>query len=186
MFNKIIYVLTGLFLIISCNNPFKKELPIIKDSPIFQLVDQDNIIFTDQEFYGKITVLDFMFTQCMGPCPVMSNNMKTLYEDFRENPNVQFVSITVDPENDDQKILKDYSRIQGVDDSRWSFLTGNIDSIKNICQDGFLLFADNLPAGHSVKFILIDDKKRIRKYYNGMDLNEIRIIREDIKNLLAS
>ena len=63
------------------------------------------------------------------------------------------------------------------------FLTGEIDSIKTISQDGFLLFADDLPIGHSIKFVLIDDKKRIRKYYNGMDLSEIKILKKDIKKL---
>ena len=175
----------ALILSISCNTPLKDELPIIKDSPSFQLIDQDNGIYTDQEFLGKVTVLDFMFTACMGPCPIMSNNMRSLYEEYRENDKVQFVSITVDPQNDSQKILKNYSKNQGVDDFRWKFLTGEINNIKSICQDGFLLFADNLPVGHSIKFILIDNKKRIRKYYNGMDLNEMQILKKDIKKLLA-
>ncbi len=185
MLKNIFTILIGLFFFNSCDNLSKQELPIIKDSPIFQLTDQDNFIFTDKEFFGKITVLDFMFTQCMGPCPVMSNNMRNLYEEYRGNDMVQFVSITVDPQNDNQKILKNYSKNQGVNDLRWKFLTGNIDNIKSICQDGFLLFADNLPAGHSIKFILIDSKKRIRKYYNGMDLDEMQMLKKDIKNLLA-
>ncbi len=185
MLNKILQIIIGLTLFISCNNTLKEELPIIKDSPSFQLTDQDNVLFTDQEFVGKITVLDFMFTRCMGPCPIMSNNMKNLYEEYRAIDRVQFVSITVDPQNDNQKSLKDYSKNQGVDDLRWKFLTGDINNIKSISQDGFLLFADNLPAGHSIKFILIDSKKRIRKYYNGMDLNEIQILKKDIERLLA-
>tara|TARA_B100001250_G_scaffold229629_1_gene197114 strand:+ start:364 stop:927 length:564 start_codon:yes stop_codon:yes gene_type:complete len=186
MLNRILQIIAGLILSISCNTLLEEELPIIKDSPSFKLIDQNNFIYTDQEFLGKITVLDFMFTTCMGPCPIMSNNMRSLYEEYRENKRVQFVSITVDPQNDSQETLKDYSENQGVDDFRWKFLTGDINNIKSISEDGFLLFADNLPVGHSIKFILIDSKKRIRKYYNGMDLNEIQILKKDIKKLLVS
>ncbi len=177
------YIAIGLVLLISCNLNLQEELPVIKTTPSFQLIDQDNRAFTDKNFLGKITVLDFIFTTCMGPCPIMASNMKSLYEQYKKNDKIQFVSITVDPQYDNQKILKEYSENQGVSDSRWKFLTGEIDSIKTISHDGFLLFADDLPIGHSIKFVLIDDKKRIRKYYNGMDLSEIKILKKDIKKL---
>ena len=89
----------------------------------------------------------------------MTHNMKNLYNDFSSTDAVQFVSITVDPENDSNEILKTYSKINGVEDQRWQFLTSDLNSIKVLKQGGFMLFADELPQGHAIKFILIDERK---------------------------
>ena len=45
---------------------------------------------------------------------------------FLNEPEVQFVSITVDPEVDNQKKLKEYSTFVGGDDGRWHFLWSDI------------------------------------------------------------
>ncbi|HIC37539.1 MAG TPA: redoxin domain-containing protein, partial [Candidatus Marinimicrobia bacterium] len=73
------------------------DLPVIKDVPSFLFKTQDGESFSENELKGKITVLDFMFTTCAGPCPIMTNNMVHLYQDYTNVEEVQFVSITVDP-----------------------------------------------------------------------------------------
>ena len=162
----------------------KNQIPVIKNVPSLSLTNQNGINFTDENFLGKVTILDFMFTSCLGPCPMMSNNMKSLYYGNNSNPEIQFVSITVDPERDNESTLLEYSLAYGVDDDRWHFLTGEIDSIKSICQDGFLLFARNLPEGHAIKFVLIDHKGQIRKYYDGTDKKEVIKIQKDLNHFV--
>jgi len=163
-------------------------LPIIKNIPSFSLNTQDGYIFSETDLIGKVTVLDFMFTSCAGPCPVMASNMKKLYNQYQSKPEVQFVSITVDPYTDTEEVLKQYALAYGVKDERWQFLTGEIDAIKSLSQDGFLLFADNLPAGHAIKFVLIDSEGKIRKYYDGTDeiimddlINDLEFLLKEIK-----
>ena len=158
----------------------ENQIPVIKDVPSLSLTNQNGITFTDQNFLGKVTILDFIFTNCLGPCPMMSNNMKSLYEGNISNPEVQFVSITVDPDRDTEITLLEYSLAYGVNDDRWHFLTGEIESIKSICEDGFLLFSRNLPEGHAIKFVLIDHKGQIRKYYDGTDRQEMLNIQKDL------
>ena len=51
-------------------------------------------------------------------------------------------------------------------------------------QDGFMLFADELPQGHAIKFILIDEKGNIRKYFDGTDDASIAILKKDITQLV--
>ena len=63
-------------------------------------------------------------------------------------------------------------------------MTSQIDSIKDLKQNGFMLYADNLPQGHAVKFILIDHNGMIRQYYDGTDKASIAVLRKDIKLLL--
>ena len=160
------------------------EIPIIKSVPEFSFKNQNGKNFTDKELNNKITVLDFIFTTCPGPCPMMTSNMLTLYKDFEKVPEVQFISITVDPENDTQSILKEYASLNGVKDDRWNFLFSDLESIKILKNDGFMLFADELPRGHAIKFILIDDNGKIRKYFDGTDKASVSILREDITRLV--
>ena len=44
--------------------------------------------------------------------------------------------------------------------------------------------SDNLPAGHSVKFVLIDEDANIRQYYDGTDQASISILRNHINLFL--
>ena len=160
------------------------ELPIIKPVPQFSFFNQDGEAFTQKHLENKITVLDFFFTSCAGPCPIMAYNMKELYHDFSKIEEIQFVSITVDPNTDTQLVLKQYAEAQGVDDSRWQFLTSDLEKIKNLKRNGFMLFADQLPQGHAIKFILIDQNGVIRKYFDGTDDASQAILRKDITNLV--
>ena len=140
--------------------------------------------FSDNHLKGKITVLDFFFTNCPGPCPIMTYNMKSLYDDFSNSEEVQFVSITVDPKNDNIEVLKNYAKINGITDERWQLLTSDLSNIKLLKREGFMLFADELPQGHAIKFILIDDNQNIRKYFDGTDEASLTILKKDITNLV--
>ena len=160
------------------------DIPLVKSVPVFEFKTQDKILFSNKDLMGKITVLDFMFTLCAGPCPVMTNNMTLLYRDYENVDNAQFVSITVDPSNDNEDVLKQYSIANGVNDNRWQFLTSDIDSIKKLKRDGFMLYADELPQGHAIKFILIDQNGKIRKYYDGTDKASMAVLRNDLNKLI--
>jgi len=162
------------------------EIPIVKKVPNFNFTNQNGDIFSHNQLKNKITVLDFFFTNCPGPCPIMTYNMKSLYNDFSSSDDVQFVSITVDPENDNIKVLKNYADINGINDQRWQLLTSELSKIKSLKRDGFMLYADELPQGHAIKFILIDEHGNIRKYFDGTDEGSLSILKKDISNLVKS
>ena len=162
------------------------EIPIIKKVPNFNFINQNGETFSHNQLKNKITVLDFFFTNCPGPCPIMTYNMKSLYNDFSSSDDVQFVSITVDPENDNIKVLKNYADINGINDQRWQLLTSELSKIKSLKRDGFMLFADELPQGHAIKFILIDEHGNIRKYFDGTDEGSLTILKKDISYLVKS
>ena len=157
---------------------------VIKQTPAFSLVSHHGEPFTNDSLRNKISILDFIFTSCPGPCPIMSNNMRILYNQYKLHPDLQFISITVDPEYDSQEVLKIYADANGVNDKRWKFLRADMEKVKKLSSDGFLLMSDNLPAGHSVKFVLIDGDGNIRQYYNGTDKASISILRNHINLFL--
>ncbi len=78
----------------------ENTLPYFTEVPQFEFVTQDSVPFGLENMKGKLSVVDFMFTRCKGPCPIMSNLMGELYRHFENQPKVQFVSVSVDPEYD--------------------------------------------------------------------------------------
>ena len=162
------------------------KIPIIKKVPNFNFTNQNGESFSHNQLKNKINVLDFFFTNCPGPCPIMTYNMKSLYDDFSSSNDVQFISITVDPENDNIEVLKNYADINGINDQRWHLLTSELSKIKSLKRDGFMLFADDLPQGHAIKFILIDENGNIRKYFDGTDEASLSILKKDISHLVKN
>ena len=189
--NKYIYIITSVILFLTLGASWVIEkansshsLNVIKPVPKFSFLNQNGEIFTENELIGKISIVDFMFTNCPGPCPIMSNNMNDIYKDYKEVDRVQFISITVDPKNDNISKLKQYSNSYKINDNRWQFLTSEINKIKDLKQNGFMLYAGELPQAHAIKFILVDHNGDIRQYYDGTDKASMAVLRKDIKFLL--
>jgi protein SCO1 len=159
--------------------------------PEFTLVDQDGTTRTHQLFEDRITILDFMFTHCPFACPGMTMAMSDLARRL-EGTGVQFVSISVDPARDTPEQLKAYAVRNGVDTSRWHFLTGDLGTIEKIAVQSlqFLVQPDErtmitLPDGsemanviHPTKFILVGPGREVLGFYESSfpeDLDELAI-----------
>ena len=159
------------------------NIGIIGKVPSFSLTNFDGSIITDQQLNNKISIVSFIFTQCEGACPIMSDNMSTLQERFSASDDIQFLSITTDPDYDTLDILSEFSSNYS-NDNNWFFLRGNIVDIIELSEKGFFLSAALLPAGHSTRFVLVDKKLNIRKFYEGTVESNIYELQSDIVTLL--
>ena len=76
----------------------------------FALIDQDGRAVTEASFKGKPTLIYFGFTYCPDVCPTSLLLMATALEKLGPDVprKVNTLLITVDPERDTQKLLKDY------------------------------------------------------------------------------
>ncbi len=178
----LIVALSGAY-IVHLANRSRLALPVIGQTPNFSFAERSGRAFGSDQLKGKISVVDFIFTRCTGVCPIMADRMGRLYKAFAEFPNVQFVSISVDPENDTPAVLQEYARKQGVTDDRWLFLRGRIDSVAYVSERGFLLPTDSLPQGHSNRFVLVDTKGQIRGYYASDDDQSQLLLEHHIRAL---
>mgnify|MGYP005831282811 CR=1 FL=1 len=156
-----------------------QNLNVVSSVPSFELANFNGNIFTDNNLADKITILSFVFTSCPDACPIMSENFSILQERFKDSDLIQFVSITVDPDYDSNDILKTFSE-KYSNGNNWYFLRGDKNYISTLSEKAFLLAALNLPAGHSTRFVLIDEQKNIRKYYEGTDDASIMELQNDI------
>jgi protein SCO1/2 len=175
------------------------KLLTIGPAPKFELTNQDNAKISNATYKGKVYVLEFFFTTCPSICPKMNLSMLEIEKTFFGNPNFGIVSITIDPKHDTPQVLKDHAKLLGVKSSNWNFLTGDRETIMNLSNKGFNLYAgenEKVNGGfeHSGLFALIDKDGNIRcrkddfgnpiLYYDGLDKKGVREIQEDIKILL--
>jgi protein SCO1/2 len=98
----------------------------------FKLVNQDGRTVTDQDFKGKPFLVFFGFTHCPEICPTtlfdISEVMRKLGPDADRT---HALFITVDPEQDTPKALKDYL---SSFDPHLAGLTGDADAIAAVAK----------------------------------------------------
>lgn len=115
--------------------------------------------------------------------------MKKVYEEFKTNPNIFFLSHTIDPENDTITRLKAFAEALGVDSHKWFFVTGEKDSIYSIAGNSYFATAypdESSPGNyiHSGGLLLVDTHKHIRGVYDGTNPKETERLIADLKLLL--
>ncbi|MEW6653134.1 MAG: SCO family protein [Bacteroidota bacterium] len=187
-----------LILLIAAAVSCQDKLDVVDDlsSSGFSLVDQTG---TKQNFpamtKGKLTVVGYIFTNCPDICPLTTNNMRIIQEKLNSDKvnNVEFVSISFDPMQDNPETLSKFAEVRNLDLSNWKFLTGDkivIDSLtkrigilavvsdSTVFKDGRKIYYFT----HTDRIQLMDEEGRIRKNYTGSDINIDEIV-SDIKLL---
>lgn len=178
--------------------------------PEFALTNQDSLLVTDADYLGKVWVAEFFFTTCPTICPQMTANLVELQDELAEYEDFGVASFTINPRHDTPAVLKDYAERYGITDMDWHLLTGPRDSIYELANAGFNIFAaeiPDVPGGfeHSGLFALIDREGYIRSrkdrfgnplvYYRGTisradgsndtgETEQISLLKEDLLKLL--
>ena len=163
----------------------ESDLAVHRQVPDFSLIDQRGATIALSDLHGKIWVADFIFTRCVAACPLMTDKMKKLQEEFAES-GVYFVSFSVDPEYDTPDVLFRYANRFGVDGNRWFFLSGEKRAIYHLTQEGFGLAIGQQESEilHSARFVLVDRRGHIRGYYDSNEDEALQKLRRDMKHLM--
>lgn len=163
--------------------------------PDFQLMNQEGKTVTAGVVKGKVFVADFFFTRCPGICKKMSSQLTRVQERFLNNPDVQIVSFSVDPENDTLTALQEYADRYDIKPEKWQLLTGDKAQIYKLAKFGYFVTAkENDPSAealedqfvHTDKFVLIDKDGHIRGYYNGTNRKDVDRLMTEIDILLRN
>ena len=191
-------VLTSIFVSACQTQP--KRLPILGQKkivngdtvfhqiPDFRFVNQDSLPVTEEWVEGKVYVTDFFFTSCPTICPKMSQQMLRIQERFRENQEVLLLSHSVDPSYDTPEVLSAYAQKLDIDTEKWQLLTGNWKDVYGIADEYLVSVAKDstVPGGyiHGGHFILLDEQRRIRGYYDGTQEKQVDRLMNDLDILL--
>lgn len=157
----------------------------------FSLTDQTGKVISRKDFLNSIIIVDFFFTSCEGICPIMNSQMQRVYQKFKGNSEVKFISHTVNPEKDSSSVLAAYAKRYNADAGQWHFVTGDKPQLYNLARKSYLISDTNGNGGkedfvHSQNFALIDKEGHIRGVYNGTDATEVDRLMVEINVLLQS
>lgn len=154
---------------VSLGNDFVRAEP----APGFRLTDQEGRPVALEDLAGKGVLLDFIFTSCPGPCPILTSRQVSVQEAIgdEDRDKTWFVSVSIDPENDTPEAMKEYAEVRGVDLSTWSFLTGSVEEIDAVL-DAYGVGRRNAEDGsidHLLITLVIDHEGRIVERYVGLE-----------------
>ena len=181
-----------------------------KKVPEFSFVDHNGKMISNEDYEGKVYVVEFFFTKCPTICPRMNRNLVDIQNEFLGEASFGIASFTIDPENDTTEVLKAYAENYGITNPNWHLMTGDQDTIYELANVGFNIYAGVNPEveggfEHSGNFALIDKKGFIRSrkdnfgnpkiFYKGIvsqkeqadedgETEEITMLIEDISKLL--
>jgi protein SCO1/2 len=168
----------------------KKSPPVSFVKP-FSFTNQDGKKVTDKDMIGKVYVAEYFFTHCEGICPIMNNNMRIVYDEFKNDSNFLILSHTCDPDRDSVAQMKYYADSMKVDTKRWIFLTGRKDSLYNTARVSYTIDdpANNLKSIedqfiHSQFWALVDKNGDVRKIYDGLKESEVKSLIKATRRLL--
>lgn len=175
-----------------------RELPYFGESEHrirpFAFTNQEGKTISNETTAGKVYVAEYFFATCQGICPKMNENLNQVYQQFKGNSEVLFLSHTVDPEEDSVAALKAYSLQFDADPNQWMFLTGDKKALYDQARYSYLISAQDDTTGvsidkdfiHDNHFVLVDRNGRIRGIYDGLQPTEMVRLVGDIRILLQS
>jgi protein SCO1/2 len=162
-----------------------------KPVPSFSLPDQEGKLVSNKSLAGKIYITDFFFATCPGICPKMQSELLKVYKQYGNNPNVVFLSFTIDPEHDTQPVLADYARRLGVNapNTSWRFLRTPDRPAAYQLAKNYLAAAETdlqAPGGiaHSGALALVDDQGYVRGTYDGLNAQQVALLMRQLPVLL--
>ena len=161
----------GLALLLGILQKKNPPLPVLGQIADFTLTNQNGQISTLADFTNHVWLADIIFTRCAGPCPRLTQQMKSLTGKISA-PDVKFLTLTTDPEFDTPEHLKKYGEHFGADFNRWNFLTGDKMQLGLLAANSLKLAAqpvklqDQKDAAdlfiHTTIFVLVDKHAQLR------------------------
>jgi protein SCO1/2 len=152
---------------------FARAVGEAQPAPDFALVDQDGRPVSLASLRGHVLLLDFIYTHCPGPCPILTARhvalQRALPPELAEK--VRFVSISLDPARDTPEAMRAYATARGADLARWSFLTGDTAAVTDVLER----YGVGAQAGangeieHLVVTYVIDAEGRIARRFGGLE-----------------
>ena len=158
----------------------------------FNLLNQYGASVGWKNYKGKIFVLNlFHASNRTFGVDFANKAMEGLTEMYAKNTMLHFMSVSINPAEDQPSILRRYADQISANKEKWDLLTGDSTQIYQLINKG--LFLDALKTTkngeskftYSNMFVLIDSKHRIRGYYEATNNEALSKLDDEIKVLIA-
>ena len=149
----------------------------------FSLKDMNNNTITQESFDGPLTAIFFGFTNCPDVCPMTLNKMDIVLDKLKnKKKNIKFFFISVDPERDTPKVVKNYL---SNFDNNFVGITGEPEKIFLLYQSWGVMskkiFLENgeYNIDHSSPVILLKDGKYVSMISHRDDIkSSVKILKK--------
>jgi len=132
-------------------------------------VSQDPLTAFDITLQDHITVMSFLASDCGADCQQKFNHLSRVHNVFVEQIPLQIVSFLYD-QNGSQSLLPN----DGSQNKNWHIVR-DFSDLQNWADCELLISQDSLIEQEEIyhQFVLLDRKRRIRGYYNALDIEDI-------------
>ncbi|HLT30559.1 MAG TPA: SCO family protein [Myxococcaceae bacterium] len=143
--------------------------------PTYSFTSEQGVPFGTEELTGRVYVANFIFTRCPTICPRFSEKMARIQSALADQRGIHLVSFSVDPEFDTPEVLREYSERYRADPTRWTFLTGDYEQLRETVVGGFKIAMGNeapeeddvMSIFHGEHFVIVDQRGEIRGYVHA-------------------
>lgn len=175
-----------------------KVLPRMQLAPAFNLTDQNDARLTSEELRGKFVLYNFTYVNCPAPCYNLNKTMQEIQTRLSEaelgDIQVEFITISFDPDRDTSATLRTYADSFGADTKQWRFATNtNKALLKTIIGSGFETYYEDKGDGKFAfdpSFVLVDGWGIVRAEYRyhaevsdaDRIIRHLSVLAEEVRN----
>ncbi|MFC5051310.1 SCO family protein [Rubritalea spongiae] len=142
-------------------------------------VNQDGEEVSLYDLKGKAVVFAQFYSRCNMCLGHNKTIMQELHNELKENPNVHFVTVTLDPDFDSPEKLAESAKVWGADSDSWWMLNVPKEKLTKYCREQlwYIDFADNEDKtsaadaiNHDMGIAVIDADSKLRAKVNLYEL----------------
>ncbi len=143
------------------------------------------------DFDSSIVVANIFFATCPEICPTMNKQIQSVAEGYQRENNIQFLTVSIDPESDSIPVIADYAKAYNADIYKRTFATGSKSEIYDWVLNDLKLTTEQKGV-HFIpedKVVIIDKDRHTRAILptigktNSEKIKMIQRIKDDIENL---
>lgn len=144
----------------------------------------DSISFLGQD--TAISVVHLFYSGDSTVSAALAINIRPVVECFRANGKVRFYSLSVDPQDQEEDLLRFAAKYNGGLSQHWDFVANSEADLLTYSREELLVDALRDPADSNKfiianNYILIDTKKRIRGFYDINLKSNLDKLEDEIK-----
>ena len=148
----------------------------------FTLTERSGKKVGTEDLKGKVYVTNFIFSTCPGPCLTQNKKFEEVQLQYGEKE-VQFLSISCDPEVDDPARLRKYAQKFEIKGDSWWFLTGDLLYIQRIAAEMYQVPLDR--QTHTERFLVTDKWGNLRGQFHWGKPEQMTDMKALLDKLLA-
>jgi cytochrome oxidase Cu insertion factor (SCO1/SenC/PrrC family) len=160
---------------VAAGEPTFLRRPVDREAPAFTLQDSTGSLVSLGDYRGKWVLIDWVFTNCVTFCPLLTRDMKAVHGGLGSlaGDQVQLVTITFDPTRDTPEATAAFAAFSGGNVPGWSWLTGTLEETDAVAASYGVSYRPTEPVGgvdqfdHTALMVVVGPDGRETTRYLG-------------------